>query len=105
MSLARIPAIVATSIAQVCLRSWSLQKRHEAIPAPPFATYPAVQESLVLTASAFSTSYRLLDQRSALRSDPILLCEMLLFKLVPAIATLSALDAILADACVRAVVR
>ena len=105
MPLARIPAIVATSIAQVCLRSWSLQKTHEAISAEPFATYLAVQESLVLTTSAFSTPYRLLDQRSALRSDPLTWCEILFFKNVSTVATLSALDAILADACVRAVVR
>ena len=92
-------------MAEVRLRVKSLQKSSENIASPPFTTLAASQESLVLTTSAFSTSYRLLDQRSALRSDPILLCEMLLFKLVSAIATLAALDAILADACVRAVVR
>ncbi len=92
-------------MAEVRLRVWSLQKSHEVFSAAPFTAHLAIEKTFVLTTPAFSTSYRLLDQRSALHYDPILLCEMLLFKLDSAIATLAALDAILADASICAVVR
>ncbi len=105
MSLARIPAIVATSMAGVRLRVWSLHKSNEMFSAAPFTAHLAIEKNFVLTTSAFSTPYRLLDQKSALRSDPLTWCEILFFKNVSTVATLSALDAILADACVRAVVR
>ena len=62
MLFARIPTIIAGSVSQlVCLRGWSLQKSHEEFSAARVTAHLTLQETLVLTTPAFSTSNRIFD--------------------------------------------